>query len=185
MEGAISEDIENSEEATVLIQRGQDNRHVAATCMNRESSRSHSIFTLDLQIKMPADEARGVLEITQTSKINLVDLAGSERQTATQAVGERLNEAKSINKSLSTLGMVISALGKPDRGGYKTQHIPYRDSKLTRVLERALGGNSRTSIICTGLSPPPLLCPLSRPQPLPTSLSPTTPPLHVLRCLDG
>lgn len=147
VEGAMEESIESAEEAVNLILRGAKSRHVAATNMNRESSRSHTIFTLTLQIKTPKDESKK-LETIKTSKINLVDLAGSERQCATGAVGSRLNEAKHINKSLSALGNVISALVERSKGR-NMQHIPHRDSKLTTLLRESLGGNTKTSIIAT------------------------------------
>jgi len=176
--GGVTEPvIANAAQAFELISKGMANRSVGETKMNSESSRSHSLLRMVIESRVKTD-ASGAVRIAE---LNLVDLAGSERQSHTQATGTRLKEGANINKSLLTLSNVIAKLSEGATG----QHIPYRDSKLTRVLERALGGNSRTSIICTGLSPPPLLCPLSRPQPLPTSLSPTTPPLHVLRCLDG
>ena len=114
------------------------NRKVGETKLNRTSSRSHSIL---------------VLEVTQTFKkenlikkgiLNLVDLAGSEKISKTGAVGETLEEAKKINLSLSALGNVIHALTS---GG--TEHVPYRDSKLTRILQESLGGNYKTSLIVT------------------------------------
>lgn len=109
--------------------------------MNRESSRSHSIFTISLAIKLET-EGRKYLK---TPKLHFVDLAGSERQKATLASGDRLKEAGNINKSLTTLGMVINALAsdKPK------VHIPYRDSKLTCLLRDSLGGNSKTFIVAT------------------------------------
>ena len=111
--------------------------------MNRQSSRSHSIFTISLSIKLDTDGHKCL----KTPKLHFVDLAGSERQKATQATGDRLKQAGNINKSLTTLGMVINALAlasdKPK------VHIPYRDSKLTCLLRDSLGGNSKTFIVAT------------------------------------
>ncbi|CAD8105757.1 unnamed protein product [Paramecium sonneborni] len=123
---------------------GAQNRSVGATAMNKESSRSHCIFTVYIECSL-SDE-KGNERIT-AGKLNLVDLAGSERQSKTQATGDRLKEATKINLSLSALGNVISALVDG-----KTQHIPYRDSKLTRLLQDSLGGNTKT-IMITAISP--------------------------------
>jgi kinesin family protein 3/17 len=106
--------------------------------MNKESSRSHSIFTILIESMETKDNKDRVV----AGKLNLVDLAGSERQSKTQAVGDRLKEANKINLSLSALGNVISALVDG-----KSSHIPYRDSKLTRLLQDSLGGNTKTVMI--------------------------------------
>lgn len=118
---------------------GNKNRSVGETLMNKDSSRSHSIFMLFIETaeKSPTGEDRYV-----AGKLNLVDLAGSERISKTGAAGDRLKEAQKINLSLSALGNVISALVDG-----KTQHIPYRDSKLTRLLQDSLGGNTKTVMI--------------------------------------
>ncbi|CAD8104180.1 unnamed protein product [Paramecium sonneborni] len=123
---------------------GQNNRSVGATAMNAQSSRSHCIFTVYVESQIVNDKGN---EFIRVGKLNLVDLAGSERQSKTQATGDRLKEATKINLSLSALGNVISALVDG-----KTQHIPYRDSKLTRLLQDSLGGNTKTVMI-TALSP--------------------------------
>ncbi|KAE9418932.1 hypothetical protein Angca_002353, partial [Angiostrongylus cantonensis] len=117
-----------------LMEFGNRNRKVGATQMNEESSRSHAMFSVTVE-----SSERGM--VTQ-GKLHLVDLAGSERQSKTGAVGERLKEAAKINLSLSTLGNVISALVD-----VKSTHIPYRNSKLTRLLQDSLGGNSKTVMI--------------------------------------
>ena len=119
---------------------GSQSRATAATGMNHRSSRSHAIFTIHVERKGadPADVTR--------AKIHLVDLAGSERAKRTKAEGQRLKEGIQINKGLLALGNVISALGDDKRrmaGG----HVPYRDSKLTRLLQDSLGGNSRTVMV--------------------------------------
>ncbi|KAI8914766.1 P-loop containing nucleoside triphosphate hydrolase protein [Powellomyces hirtus] len=118
------------------MRRGQSSRMVAQTNMNSESSRSHSIFVLTITQKNLQDGSQKV------GKLSLVDLAGSEKVGKTGASGQTLEEAKKINKSLSALGMVINALTDG-----KSSHIPYRDSKLTRILQESLGGNSRTTLI--------------------------------------
>nr|XP_043634046.1 kinesin-like protein KIN-12E [Erigeron canadensis] len=123
-----------------LIQ-GAANRKVASTNMNRASSRSHSVFTCIIESKW---NSQGVTH-HRFSRLNLVDLAGSERQKSSGAEGERLKEATNINKSLSTLGLVIMNLVNVSNG--KSQHVPYRDSKLTFLLQDSLGGNSKTTII--------------------------------------
>lgn len=120
---------------------GQARRQVGATAMNADSSRSHSIFTVT--VESASVDGSGV----KAGKLNLVDLAGSERQGKTGATGERAKEGIKINLSLSALGNVISALSK---GGAK--HIPYRDSKLTRLLQSSLGGNTKTTMLIA-LSP--------------------------------
>ncbi|CAA0824348.1 P-loop containing nucleoside triphosphate hydrolases superfamily protein [Striga hermonthica] len=128
-----------------LIQ-GAANRKVAATNMNRASSRSHSVFTCIIESKW---ESQGVTH-HRFARLNLVDLAGSERQKSSGAEGERLKEATNINKSLSTLGLVIMNLVSISNG--KSIHVPYRDSKLTFLLQDSLGGNAKT-IIIANISP--------------------------------
>ncbi|CAD8136871.1 unnamed protein product [Paramecium octaurelia] len=130
--------IENPQEMREKLLHGRENRAVGATAMNQDSSRSHSLF----QITVETNEiVQGQSHVT-VGKLNLVDLAGSERQSKTHATGDRLKEAININQSLTTLGNVISALVDN-----KSQHIPYRDSKLTRLLQDSLGGNTKTVMI--------------------------------------
>ncbi|XP_062020518.1 kinesin-like protein KIN-12D [Rosa rugosa] len=124
-----------------LLIQGSSNRKVAATNMNRESSRSHSVFTCVIESRWETDSTSNL----RFARLNLVDLAGSERQKTSGAEGERLKEAASINKSLSTLGHVIMVLVDVAHG--KIKHIPYRDSRLTFLLQDSLGGNSKTMII--------------------------------------
>ncbi|KRW99139.1 P-loop containing nucleoside triphosphate hydrolase [Pseudocohnilembus persalinus] len=130
--------IQSAEELMEKLNFGKENRQVGATSMNQDSSRSHSIFSLQVETCVEQD---GNQRITQ-GKLNLVDLAGSERQSKTNATGDRLKEGISINQSLTTLGNVISALVDG-----KSSHIPYRDSKLTRILSDSLGGNTKTVMI--------------------------------------
>ncbi|XP_023879431.2 kinesin-like protein KIN-12D [Quercus suber] len=124
-----------------LLTQGSSNRRVAATNMNRESSRSHSVFTCVIESRWEKDSTTNL----RFARLNLVDLAGSERQKTSGAEGERLKEAANINKSLSTLGHVIMVLVDVAHG--KLRHIPYRDSRLTFLLQDSLGGNSKTMII--------------------------------------
>uniref|UniRef100_A0A7N0UNM6 Kinesin motor domain-containing protein n=1 Tax=Kalanchoe fedtschenkoi TaxID=63787 RepID=A0A7N0UNM6_KALFE len=146
--------VENLKEVEVLSSRdvmqqlleGAVNRKVAATNMNLASSRSHSVFTCVIESKW---ESQGVNH-HRFARLHLVDLAGSERQKSSGAEGERLKEATNINKSLSTLGLVIMNLVSISNG--RSLHVPYRDSKLTFLLQDSLGGNSKT-IIIANISP--------------------------------
>jgi len=138
VKGCTERFVATPEEVMEAIDEGKSNRHVAVTNMNEHSSRSHSIFLINVK------QVNTNTETKLTGKLYLVDLAGSEKVGKTGAEGMLLDEAKNINKSLSALGMVISALAE----GKKT-HIPYRDSKMTRILQDSLGGNCRTTIfIC-------------------------------------
>lgn len=130
--------ISSPEEVYQLIEVGRNSRAIAKTDMNDRSSRSHMIFILTISQDNTADLS------AKTGKLYLVDLAGSEKISKTGAEGKVLDEAKKINTSLTTLGKVINALTDG-----KSTHIPYRESKLTRVLQESLGGNSKTSLIVT------------------------------------
>ena len=121
-----------------LLELGSSNRAQAATNMNEHSSRSHSIFILTINQTNKKDGG------SKIGKLYLVDLAGSEKISKTGATGHTLEEAKIINKSLTTLGRVINNLTDG-----KSTHVPYRESKLTRVLQESLGGNSKTCLIIT------------------------------------
>lgn len=136
MKGATERFVASPEEVMQVMDEGKMNKKVASTKMNADSSRSHSIFLIN--VKQENLETQTKL----TGKLYLVDLAGSEKVGKTGAAGETLEEAKNINSSLSALGNVISALAS----GTKT-HVPYRDSKMTRILQDSLGGNCRTTII--------------------------------------
>ena len=135
--------VSSGDEVYELMRIGTSNREVGYTQMNAGSSRSHSIFILTITQTNSNDFS------SKTGKLYLVDLAGSEKVGKTGAEGKRLEEAKNINKSLTMLGNVITALTDG-----KSSHVPYRDSKLTRVLQDSLGGNSKTSLIVT-CSPSP------------------------------
>ncbi|EAR95984.2 kinesin motor catalytic domain protein (macronuclear) [Tetrahymena thermophila SB210] len=141
VENLCEEVANSSEDAINLLIKGASARHVGATKMNADSSRSHSVFSLNFQSKIVSN---GMIHV-KNSKLHFVDLAGSERQKSTGAAGDRLKEASNINKSLTVLGLVINALVESANG--KSRHIPYRDSKLTFILKDSLGGNSRTFMI--------------------------------------
>ena len=145
-DGRCSAQVKSSHEIDQVMQAGKKNRSVGATAMNAGSSRSHAIFTIIVECCDSTGTVRTGEHIT-VGKLNLVDLAGSERQSKTQATGDRLKEATKINLSLSALGNVISALVDG-----KAQHIPYRDSKLTRLLQDSLGGNTKT-VMCANCGP--------------------------------
>lgn len=136
---------EDADKLEGLLENGNKARAVSSTMMNSTSSRSHSIFTIKIHQKDDDDPSRNVF-----AKLNLVDLAGSERQKGTGASGQTLKEGANINKSLSALGNVINALVESANG--KKVFIPYRNSKLTRVLQESLGGNSLCTMLAT-LSP--------------------------------
>ncbi|XP_037101532.1 kinesin-like protein KIF3B [Syngnathus acus] len=129
----------SKEEIENIMNVGNQNRSVGSTNMNEYSSRSHAIFVITVECSELGPDGENHIRV---GKLNLVDLAGSERQTKTGAQGERLKEATKINLSLSALGNVISALVDG-----KSSHIPYRDSKLTRLLQDSLGGNARTVMV--------------------------------------
>ncbi|KAK1592723.1 hypothetical protein Q3G72_029223 [Acer saccharum] len=132
-------------DVTQLLIKGLSNRRTGATSINAESSRSHSVFTCIVESRCKG-KADGISRF-KTSRINLVDLAGSERQKLTGAAGERLKEAGNINRSLSQLGNLINILAEVSQTG-KQRHIPYRDSRLTFLLQDSLGGNAKLAMIC-------------------------------------
>jgi hypothetical protein len=134
--------VKSVEEIEKVLAVGKKNRSVGATAMNADSSRSHSIFTITIETSEVEEGAADEDARIRVGKLNLVDLAGSERQGKTGSTGDRLKEATKINLSLSTLGNVISSLVDG-----KSTHVPYRDSKLTRLLEDSLGGNTKTVMV--------------------------------------
>jgi kinesin family protein 5 len=139
VEGVNVVPVSDAKEAMAVFHTGNGCRAVGAHLMNEHSSRSHAIFILAVLQRNLRDN------VTIAGKLYCVDLAGSETVRKTQAEGQRLEEAKHINKSLSALGLVIKAL----TDSKTAKHIPYRDSKLTRVLQDSLGGNAKTSLIVT------------------------------------
>ena len=165
VKNAKEEVVLSPEHCLELIARGEQNRHIASTNMNTHSSRSHTLFIMVLESRlMDVSEVNGDIsdekcggrtsgqllagwtgkkKAVKVSRLNLVDLAGSERVSKTGATGQRLKEGSMINKSLLTLSTVISHLSS-GKGG----HIPYRDSKLTRLLSSSIGGNACTAEVC-------------------------------------
>lgn len=142
--GATEVSVANAQEAMVCLTRGMLRRVTGATAMNAESSRSHAIMSVIIeQVTRSSSAVDGDAVTVQTSKFNFVDLAGSERQKRTNARGQRMKEGININKGLLVLGNVISALAKGD----KAKFVPFRDSKLTRLLRGSLGGNHKTLMI--------------------------------------
>ena len=121
MEGATEKVVTSAAETFAMLQEGSEYRHVAATNMHKESSRSHSVFIMKIQTTESKEGRKSV----RTSRFNLIDLAGSERQKSAKTAGKELKEASAINKSLSALGDVMEALDKGQG------HIPFRNSKLT------------------------------------------------------
>ncbi|XP_015448865.1 kinesin-like protein KIF7 [Pteropus alecto] len=144
--GVKEVDVEGLDEVLSVLEMGNAARHTGATHLNRLSSRSHTVFTVTLEQRgrTPSRLPRQAPGQLLVSKFHFVDLAGSERVLKTGSTGERLKESIQINSSLLALGNVISALGDPQRRG---SHIPYRDSKITRILKDSLGGNAKTVMI--------------------------------------
>ncbi|XP_014205799.1 kinesin-like protein Klp61F isoform X2 [Copidosoma floridanum] len=132
--------VHNKSEVYKILDKGSERRQTAATLMNAHSSRSHTVFSITVHIKENTVDGE---ELLKTGKLNLVDLAGSENVGRSGAVDRRAREAGNINQSLLTLGRVITALVE------RAPHIPYRESKLTRLLQESLGGRTKTSIIAT------------------------------------
>ena len=151
IERLICTPVDSSEALEALLREVEARRQVGATGMNAESSRSHMIvrLTIESRVASSADEAAVDTEDrgpALTATLNFVDLAGSERASRAQSSGTRLTEGCHINRSLLTLGKVIRSLSeKSERGS--DEHVPYRDSKLTRILASSLGGNARTAVI--------------------------------------
>src|SRR3989338_3738136 len=136
VEGCVEVYVSQPNDVMEVLRTGAGNRVVASTRMNQDSSRSHSVFILTVMQKNLKSGS------SINGKLYFVDLAGSEKVGKTGASGQTLKEAQTINKSLSALGNVINALTDG-----KSKHVPYRDSKLTRILQESLGGNSRTTLI--------------------------------------
>ncbi|KAH1119369.1 hypothetical protein GLYMA_17G208400v4 [Glycine max] len=146
--GLREEIVASPEQILDLMEFGESHRHIGETNMNVYSSRSHTIFRMIIESRDRSEDggSGSSCDAVRVSVLNLVDLAGSERAAKTGAEGVRLKEGSHINKSLMTLGTVIKKLSE----GAESQgsHVPYRDSKLTRILQPSLGGNARTAIIC-------------------------------------
>ena len=149
VEGLSEWAVRNPRDIYQLMKDGMRNRATAATRMNDVSSRSHAVFIIIVEQMTKhaegkkAQKGKQMYKEIKVGKLNLVDLAGSERVSVTGATGQRLEESKKINLSLSCLGNVIQAL----TDAKKRSHIPYRNSKLTRLLEDSLGGNCKTTMM--------------------------------------
>jgi len=159
----VEEIAQTSQDFNEILKRGESSRSYASTEMNNESSRSHTIYRVaieshDYLVHEDGTVSHETIGAGKISYLNLVDLAGSERQKSTKAEGKTLKEGANINKSLLALGAVINKLGEQSnkklKGG-KAAFVPYRDSKLTRILKQSLGGNTLTSVICA-VSPAPM-----------------------------
>ena len=135
--------IKNPNDIDKALDKGNKNRHVGQTSMNDQSSRSHSLFTVYLEIEEKGENGQSRIK---SGKLNLVDLAGSERVGKTNATGQTFDEGKKINLSLTALGSVIDALSQ------NRKYVPYKDSKLTRLLADSLGGNTKT-VMFANISP--------------------------------
>ena len=143
MKGLSIVTVQSVEEVLELVASSFSLRATHETRMNAVSSRSHTIFTFYV-----TQQDRGTGQST-TAQLHLVDLAGSERLSRSESTGQRMLEAQSINLSLTCLGKVVVALQQADPSEGAQNHIPYRDSKLTRLLQNSLGGNSYTSLLAT------------------------------------
>ncbi|XP_076451061.1 kinesin-like protein KIF27 [Babylonia areolata] len=156
--GAQEEKVRSLDEVMSLLEAGSAARHTGSTQMNEHSSRSHSVFTVligqqwtevdpmaEKRVRDSSDGSNDEIPHYMSGKFHFVDLAGSERAHRTGNVGDRFKESIHINSGLLSLGNVISSLGDPKK---KSNHIPYRDSKITRLLKDSLGGNAKTVMIC-------------------------------------
>lgn len=145
VDGAKKIPVTNYDEIWGAVSMGERNRTIAGTEMNKTSSRSHTVVTIEL-VKVSMFKGK---KSQTNSIINIVDLAGSEKTSQAGTTGDRLKEGNAINQSLTSLGNVITALADISSGkAKKGAHVPFRDSVLTRMLQDALGGNSATIMIC-------------------------------------
>ena len=142
IKGLTQQVVNNEEEAFNVVFEGESNRTIAVHELNKESTRSHCVFTINLEMKSKVDSSEKVL----TSKLNFVDLAGSERVNKTGSSGVALKEATYINKSLTFLEQVVVALTDKTK---RKEYVPYRQSKLTHILKDSIGGNCKTTMIAT------------------------------------
>lgn len=148
VEGVTKRAVSSYAEIEEVMETGNTHRSIGAHAMNQTSSRAHTIIAIEFKQILEA----GKVKTEKFSVINLVDLAGSEKSSQTGATGDRLKEGCAINKSLTTLGIVIKVLAEKSSGKKSSEVVPYRNSQLTRMLQNALGGNSKTLMICA-LSP--------------------------------
>ncbi|KAL3665670.1 hypothetical protein V7S43_009103 [Phytophthora oleae] len=148
LDGAAAVYVSNVEDCLSLMERGNTNRAVSSTKMNAHSSRSHAILILRVERKEFASTSSNQ-PVIRLSNLYLVDLAGSERVKKARVYGRHISELKAINLSLSALGNCISALSNQSQQSQTSYHVPYRDSKLTRLLQSSLGGNAKTALVVT------------------------------------
>ena len=146
LSGVKEQVVLSPQQVIALLKAGEAQRHVGATDMNDKSSRAHTLFKLIIESKKAGDRDDAPVRV---SFLNLVDLAGSENAKMTNSTGERAREAKCINQSLLTLSLIIHRLSEEKAGTVKKQYLPYRDSKLTRLLQTSLSGNAKIAVICT------------------------------------
>ena len=150
LENCVERHVKNKKEVLELIRKGHENRHIASTNMNMESSRSHAVFTAFIKTNTVQKNGK---KAVRTSRFHIVDLAGSERIKDTHADGQRLKELCKINTSLSNLGKVIYELSENSKRSKTNKVMPsfvnFRESKLTHLLKDSLGGNAKTVMICT------------------------------------
>lgn len=137
-------EVKSYEQIESLIELGNKNRTIGATQMNSTSSRAHTVISIEIRQTSNKEDTKSM----KSSLIHLVDLAGSEKQAKSKAEGDRFKEGININKSLTQLGIVISTLAENEQKTTKKAVVPYRDSVLTKILKNALGGNSKTVMIC-------------------------------------
>lgn len=157
LSGVKEQVVLNPQQIISLLKAGEAQRHVGSTDMNEKSSRAHTLFKLIIESKerqstspaTPSTSSSTSSLPTRVSTLSLVDLAGSENAKMTNSTGERAKEAKYINTSLLTLSTIIQRLSEERPGSMRTQHLPYRDSKLTRLMQPSLSGNAYIAIICT------------------------------------
>lgn len=146
LKGVKEQVVLSPQQVIALIRAGEAQRHVGATDMNETSSRAHTLFKLIIESRKRGDSTDAPVRV---SFLNLIDLAGSENAKMTNSTGERAKEAKHINQSLLTLSLIIHRLSEEKSAPNKKQYFPYRDSKLTRLLQSSLSGNAKIAVICT------------------------------------
>lgn len=146
LSGVKEQVVLSPQQVIALIRAGEAQRHVGSTDMNETSSRAHTLFKLIIESRQRGDSSDSPV---RASFLNLIDLAGSENAKMTSSTGVRATEAKHINQSLLTLSLIIQRLSEEKAGAAKKAHFPFRDSKLTRLLQSSLSGNAKIAVICT------------------------------------
>jgi centromeric protein E len=146
LSGVKEQVVLSPQQVIALIRAGEAQRHIGSTDMNESSSRAHTVFKLIIESRKRGDSTDAPVRF---SFLNLIDLAGSENAKMTNSTGDRAREAKHINQSLLTLSLIIFKLSEEKPGATKKTYYPYRDSKLTRLLQSSLSGNAKIAVICT------------------------------------